>query len=204
VGYVNKVITGNQYSMLNSPLSNGANDAAAIFGTQLPDGTQLYQWNGANFVVSTYDTTIGADTNNWYNGDESATAPTPVILPGQGYFLFAFHNFTNTFTGSVVVGPGVNTNNFALANQYNMLGSLLPIAGSVDSTNINFFPPDGTQLYQWNGSSYTVSTYDTSIGADVNNWYNGDESATAPTPTVSVGEGLFVFPFSPWTWTEHY
>ncbi len=40
-----------------------------VFGTALPDGTQIFQWTGTGYNVSTYDTSIGVSPNNWYNGD---------------------------------------------------------------------------------------------------------------------------------------
>ena len=195
VGYINTTVIGGQYNMLNNPftigLTNGGNE---VFGTQLPDGTQLFQWNGAGFDVSLYDTTIGASTNNWYNGDGSAIAPIPVINPGKGYFLLPPKSFTNIFTGTVVIQTGTSITNHIVGGLYNMVASYLPVGGSVTNTLINFFPPDGTQLFQWSGNSYNVSLYDTTIGANPNNWYNGDGSAIVPIPTVAVGEGYFVLP----------
>jgi hypothetical protein len=75
-----------------------------------------------------------------------------------------------------------------------MMGSILPVAGAVSNSVVNFYPPNGTQLFQWNGNGYLVSTYDTSVGVSANNWYNGDVSDVAPTPTITVGEGYFVLP----------
>ena len=85
-----------------------------------------------------------------------------------------------------------------------MLGSLVPVAGAVSNATVNLYPPNGTQLFQWHGgtSTYLVSTYDTSIGADDNNWYSGDASDVAPTPVITVGEGFFLLPPSAYTWTE--
>jgi hypothetical protein len=170
----------------------------------MPDGTQLFQWNGTSFNVSTYDTTVGADANNWYNGDESATASTPVMVPGQGFFLLvpSGHTFTNTYVGSVAITVGSTNTLVATGGQYNLIGSVLPVAGAVSNAVINFYPPNGTQLFQWTGTGFNVSTYDTTVGADANNWYNGDESDTAPTPTINVGEGYFVLPSSTWNWQQ--
>lgn len=211
VGYVNQKVIGGQYNMMVNPLTggttNGANEVfngkgAVAFTGYLPDGTQLFQWNGTAYVVSTYDTTVGADDNNWYNGDESDVAPTPLIKPGQGFFLLPTATFTNTYAGSVVVNVGGTTNNVSIASQYNMLGSLVPYAGAVSNLTINLYPPDGSQLFQWNGTAYVVSTYDTTVGAAANNWYNGDESDVAPTPVINVGDGFFLLPTAPYTWTQ--
>jgi len=180
-------------------VTNGANE---VFGTQLPDGTQLFQWTGTAYLVSTYDTSVGADANNWYNGDESATAPTPIVLPGQGYFLRTGTTFTNTFVGTVAVAAGASITNVATSGLFNAMASYIPVAGAVSNSIVNFYPPDGTQLFQWTGTAYVVSTYDTSVGADANNWYNGDESATAPTPVINVGDGFFVRTGTTWNWVQ--
>jgi hypothetical protein len=56
--------------------------------------------------------------------------------------------------------------------------------------------PDASLLYTWNGSSFNANEYDG--GA----WYNGDESDTAATPVLTVGQGFFVVPSSTWYWTN--
>jgi hypothetical protein len=211
VGYVNQVVVGGHYNMMVNPLSsgatNGANEVfngkgAVPFTGYLPDGTQIFQWTGTGYVIRTYDTSIGADANNWYNGDASDVADTPVVVPGQGFFLLPPSTFTNTYAGVVVINIGQSTNNAATGSQYNMLGSLVPVAGAVSNATINLYPPNGSQLFQWTGTGYLISTYDTSIGADDNNWYNGDASDVAPTPVISVGDGFFLLPPSAYTWTE--
>jgi hypothetical protein len=204
VGYVNKTVVGGQFNALSNPFNVGVtNGGNEVFGTNLPDGTQLFQWTGTGYLTSTYDTSIGAAPNNWYNGDESAVAPTPIILPGQGFFLLPPANFTNTYVGAVAVLVGSSITNTAVGGQFNMLGSYLPVAGAVSNAVVNFYPPNGTQLFQWTGTGYLTSTYDTSIGASANNWYNGDESDVAPTPVISVGEGYFVLPPTQFKWTQN-
>jgi len=210
VGYANVVITGNQYNMLTVPfdsgVSNGANEVFsgnyALNPGYLPDGTILFRWNGTGFVANVYDTGVGADANNWYNGDESATADTPVLLPGQGFFLFPPANFTNLYAGTVAVNSGGSNVMTLTGNQYNMVGCVVPAAGVVSNSVINMYPPDGTILFTWNGTGFAGNVYDTQVGADANNWYNGDESATAPTPVINVGQGFFLFPSSTYQWTN--
>jgi hypothetical protein len=104
----------------------------------------------------------------------------------------------------VVINIGGSTNNPVTGGQYDMLGSLVPVAGAVSNATINLYPRNGTQLFQWNGTTYTVSTYDTTVGGDDNNWYNGDESDVAPTPVINVGDGFFLKPPSgpTYNWTE--
>ena len=106
VGYVNQKLVGNQYNMIANPLTSGANTADLVFNGSgnpaftgyMPDGTTLLVWNGASFDAYTYDTSVGADDNNWYNGDESDTAPTPVIGVGEGFFVRPTSSWTWTET----------------------------------------------------------------------------------------------------------
>ena len=203
VGYVNKVFVGSQYNALANPFNAGVtNGANEVFPGGLPDGTQLFQWNGTGYDISGYDSSIGVNPANWYDGGFSVVAATPVIKPGQGFFLLPPSNFTNTYVGTVAIATGATGTNSATANQYNMLGSLLPVAGSVSNAIVNFFPPDGTQLFQWTGNGYLVSGYDASIGASAANWYDGGFSVVAPVPTITVGEGYFVLPPTTYKWVQ--
>jgi hypothetical protein len=212
VGYANVVITGGQYNMLAVPFNSGmSNGADEVFNGNyiansgyLPDSTYLYTWNGASYNAFEYDTGVGADNNNWYNGDESAPVNTPVLLPGQGFFLVppSGATFTNTYAGTVAVLAG-STNVMAVGGgQYNMIGCVIPVSGAVSNSAINMYMPDASYLYTWNGSSFNANEYDTGVGADDNNWYNGDESAPADTPIITVGQGFFVQPSSTWYWTN--
>jgi hypothetical protein len=212
VGYANVKINGGQYNMLSVPfsagVSNGANEVFngnyALNPGYLPDGTILYKWNGTSFDGNMYDVSAGADANNWYNGDESATADTPVLVPGQGFFLVppAGTTFTNLYAGTVAVNVGAQNVMTVIGGHYNMVGCVIPAEGAVSNAVINMYPPDGTILYRWNGISFDGNMYDVSAGADANNWYNGDESATANTPVITVGQGFFVVPPSTWLWTN--
>jgi hypothetical protein len=214
VGYAAVKINGGQYNMLTVPfaagVSNGANEVFTgtipgnANGGYLPDGTQLYKWNGTGYVIFTYDTSVGADANNWYNETVTETADTPTLTPGQGFFLLLPNGttFTNVYSGTVAVNVGATNTTVASGGVYSMLGSVIPASGFVSNSVVNFYPPDGTQLYQWNGSGFSISTYDTSVGADENNWYNETVTETAPTPTIKVGEGFFVLPGGVWNWKQ--
>ena len=214
VGYANIVVTGGQYNMLTAPFNSGATNGAneifngnyALNAGYLPDGTILYRWNGAGFDGNIYDVSAGADANNWYNGDETDTADTPTLGPGQGFFLVppAGTTFTNLYAGTVAVNVGAQNVLTVNGGQYNMLGCVIPAAGAVSNAVINMYPPDGTILYTWNGNGFNGNIYDSSAGADANNWYNGDETDTANTPTINVGQGFFVVPpsLTTWLWTN--
>jgi len=211
VGYAAVKINGGQYNMLTVPFavgtSNGANEVftgTLPNGGYLPDGTQLFRWNGAGFNVNLYDTSIGADENNWYNGDATDVAVTPTLVPGQGFFLLVPNGatFTNVYSGAVAVNVGSTNTTVATGGQYNMVGSVIPASGAVSNAVINLYPPDGTQLFQWTGTGFLVSLYDTSIGADENNWYNGDATDVAPTPNIKVGEGFFLLPGATYNWKQ--
>lgn len=212
VGYVNAVYGNTSYTMAANPLSVGTNGADQVFGTQLPDGTLIYLWNGINnFNVVTYDAGLAASlsmTSPWFNGDETAAASAPTVAPGTGFFLLPPTRFTNTYVGNVVAAVGTTVTNSLIAGNYNMVGSDIPYAGSLTNAAINFVPPDGTLIYQWNGvNNFNVSTYDAGLAASLSltsPWFNGDETAVASAPIISAGEGYFILPPTPYKWTQSF
>jgi hypothetical protein len=201
-------------------VSNGVNE---VFGTSLPDGTELLLWNGAGFTIAIYDSSdpIGAGTSVlWYNGNETAALATlPTIPPGLGFFLVpsGTQTITNVFAGAVAINVGTSNNMPLTAFKNNLVGSVVPYAGAVTAgnsstggPNLNNLP-NNSELLFWNGAGYNIAQYDNSdpigLGTSVL-WYNGNETAayvdpatSGNTPTISVGQGFFVIPAGPYTWT---
>jgi hypothetical protein len=213
VGYVNVVYTNGRNAMAENPLNAGlTNGGSEVFGTQLPNGTQIFQWNGVNnFNVVTYDAQLAIDlgvTSPWFNGDSTAVAAAPRLAPGSAYFLLPTATFTNTYVGTVAVAVGSSVTN-SLANGINsMVGSIIPYGGSLTNTVIGYVPPNGTQIFQWNGvNGFNVSTYDAQLAIDLgvtSPWFNGDSTAVAPAPTIKVAEGYFVLPTGAFKWVQSF
>jgi hypothetical protein len=214
VGYAN-VACNDPYNfyMLQCPfnvgVSNGANE---IFGTNLPNGTQILTWDvpSQNYISAVYD---GSQNNGiyWYQSDGATPGPAPRLLPGSGFFLYSFDLVTNTFAGTVAV-PSGGTNNMSLNSAYNfyLVGSTIPytgfvtnvVAGTSQGINLNGLP-DGSIVQTWDepSQSYVTAVYDTSQGNGIF-WYQSDGATPGPCPSVTVGQGLFIYLFDVYTWTQ--
>jgi hypothetical protein len=85
-------------------------------------------------------------TNYTFNGPW--TVPGATFNPGQGMFIFAGGNFTNTFVGEVPQGSLSQSiaGNFG----FNILGSQAPVGGTVDTVMTGFPGVAGDTVYQWN------------------------------------------------------
>ena len=189
VGYVNTVLPGSgAYTMICNPLSGATNVDTAMPSIQ--SGDVVYLWTGTDYASYTY---IGAGVgDNGYSFVDvnNAWVPSPVVVPGQGFFFSTGSGSTetNTFTGNVL-----STNNVFLAGSgaYSMVGSSIPYAGAIDNTNINLPFSSGDVVYLWSGTDYASYTFiGTGVGdngysfVDVNN-------AWVPSPTLTVGQGFF-------------
>jgi len=202
VGYVNSPMLGNaKFNMVTPPfaagVSNGLNE---VFGTGLPDGTLVWIFNGTGYTTYGYDSTIGADPRNSYDGGFSVVGiPLPSVPPGTGMFVQlppGSNPTTNTYVGAVLFPEGT-TNSLSLPyGKYSFVGSPLPTGGDITYSAINLVPPDQTLVSLWNPTNTTFVTYgyDSTIGADTNNWYDGGFSVTSPTPQLNVGQGFFIVP----------
>jgi hypothetical protein len=84
--------------------------------------------------------------------------------------------------------------NVVLTNGFNMVANPFN-AGSSNGMN-EIFPslPDNTSLFQWNqaSSTFRINIYDSGGTGDPNSWFNSDESASVPIPTIAPGAGFFL------------
>jgi hypothetical protein len=204
-------------------VSNGVNE---VFGSSLPAGTSLLLWTGTAFTTVIYDNTnpdglpASPPPPVWYESDDATPlVPLPTLPTGEGFFVIPAAPLTNTFAGAVSVNVGTS-NNLALPNPGKdyLVSSVVPYAGAVtngnNSTggpNLNNLPA-GTSLLIWTGTGYTTVVYDnTNPDGDVSNppnWYYGDDATPYVDPTtggnvpnIAVGQGLFIIPAAPYTWT---
>jgi len=226
VGYANigAPVGGHQY-LITCPfkvgVSNGINE---VFGTSLPPSSTVLIWNGTGFDTALYDPTdpngSGPGAPVWYQGDDSTPlVPLPTLPPGQGFFLVPSAPITNVFAGAVGVNVGTS-NKMVLStggHQY-LVASVVPYAGAVTNgntstggPNLNGLPPSSTLLI-WNGTGYGVALYDPTdpngSGPGAPLWYQGDDSTpyvdpvtSGNVPNIAVGQGFFLVPSAPYTWT---
>jgi hypothetical protein len=201
-------------------VSNGINE---VFGSSLPANTQLLIWSVASssFTVALYDPTQGAGTPVWYEGDDATPlAPLPEVPPGLGFFIVPASPITNTFAGAVAVNVGTsNVMTLSQGGKDYLVAPVVPYAGAITNgnpvtgtggPNLQGLPPN-TQLLIWSTatSSYTVALYDPTQGAGTPLWYYGDDttpyvdpSTGGNIPTIAVGQGFFIVPATPYSWTN--
>jgi hypothetical protein len=187
-------------------VSNGANEIWPS-GT-LPDGSQILVWDSDTSSYTVYVAFSGY-ASGWADAG-FAEVPAPTLPVGQGFFLNPFSPITNVFAGTIAVNVGATNNmNFSSANgtiNY-LVGSAVPYAGAVTNGSasgggLNLSAagglPDGSQMLIWdpNTSSYTVYV---SFSGYTSGWADAG-FAEVPPPQVSVGQGFFLNPISPFDW----
>jgi hypothetical protein len=181
VGYVNISLT-NGYQMIANQLDadgTGTNNTlATVFGTALPNLTQVLSWDpvAQTFDVSTYRTSTSA-----FAGNTAGVTATGIQM-GQGVFVnlpAAAAATTVTTVGTVMqAGAGVPA---VLPQGYSLVSSQAPIAGGVKST-LGYPAGNLDQILTWDipSQSYTLSTYRASTGL-----FTGGE------PQIAVGQSFF-------------
>jgi hypothetical protein len=138
VGYVNKTIPVG-FTMVANPLNTTSNTIGALFPNP-PLFSNFYKWNGSGFDIATF-TPGGWDQ------------PAITLNPGEGGFVNTATAFTNTFVGEVMQGTLAN----AIPVGFSIRASQVPQAGPVDTLGLTTLATFDN-LYQWNGTTYTIYT----------------------------------------------
>jgi hypothetical protein len=220
VGYANVVTAGGTFA-LSVPFAigntNGANEIWPLMSDNvtptLPDGSEILIWNGNGY--NSFYSDSGSPTL-WDGSDGSTPAPAPELKVGQGFFLIPSSATTNVFAGTIPVNVG-SSNVTTLSGGTFLVAPVVPYAGSVTNGNLttgaggpNLWAvpnsggggangiPDGSELLIWNGNGYN-SFYSDSGSPTL--WDGSDGSTPTPAPTIKVGQGFFIIPSSPFTWT---
>jgi len=205
VGYANIATpsSGVQY-LISIPfkigVSNGANE---VFPT-LPEFSTLLLWD----VPTQNYKTVQTDTSSasgWSDGDFNPVPP-PLLPVGKGFFMSPSAPITNVFAGTVAVDVGTS-NKMVLPNagvQY-LVSCVVPYAGAVTNgnsstggPNLNGLPEFSTLLL-WDVPTQNYKTVQTDTSS-ASGWSDGDFNPV-PVPTINVGQGFFLSPSSPYTWT---
>jgi len=154
VGYVNVTVNPG-LMMIANPLQAAVNDVAHLL--TVPDGTQLYKFNGTGYDVLLFD------VDTWVNN--GVPAGTTSLNPGEGAFIRnnGTAAFVNTFVGDVIQGTTAGGNPVSVAlpapGQVGIVASKVPIAGKL-TTDLKFPGVDGTQVYIYNGTGYDIYLFD--------------------------------------------
>lgn len=189
VGFVHIDIPGHSTNsianQMDDPYGNTLNDLfnigtshTMIDGNTIPSGTEIWKWNGSSFDMYTWSGT------SW-SPNGAAT-----LNPGEGAFLINHANtFTVTFAGTV--REGQFTIPLSHPGAYNLLSSAVPQAGPI-KTILKYAPNDGDQFFIWSNNTYFTYTYDSTVGVNPDNWYNGEETEVSGEPILQVGQPVFI------------
>lgn len=188
VGYVNKAFSGGNYVLVGNPLNGTNNDLNTIIPGP-PDQTLVNRWNPATQDLDSVQPTYFQATHTW--------TPNVVIKPGEGFFVIASQNFTNTFVGEVAQGSITNPVTILGGGNYVAVASPVPIGGSLSNILSGYQATDQDLVNTWNVGTQDLDpvqyTYFTSTGK----WQ--------PDANIPVGDGFFLIRSgSPNTWVRNF
>jgi len=175
VGYVNKSFSAANFVLVCNPFNAATNDLNTII-PNAPDGTQVWRW-----LVDKQD----LDVNNIasYSAANKAWAPNPVLNPGEGFFVVAGSDFTNTFVGDVPQGS--LTNALVGNSAFEAIGSKVPVGGNLATVLAGYPATDGDQVWTWNTALQDFNVSDVAS-------YSAAQSKWNPDATVAVGDAFFL------------
>jgi len=173
VGYINLQLT-NGFNLIGNQLDldgTGTNNTlVTCFGTQMPNGTKVYPWDGGLLPSCLYNSTA----NKWAGSTNVANA---ALSPGQGVFVqvpaAAVTPLTVTLVGNVLQGS--LSNNITVG--YQIVSSMVPLSGLID-TNLGYAPSKGDKVYTWVVASQQPSS---------SSLYSGTKWGGAGDPNLAIG-----------------
>jgi len=178
VGYVT-VTLPKGFSMVANPLKATDSTIKALIPTA-PAGTSLYK----------FSPTTGAYASAVFDDLDNAWVPNPniTLTPGEGAFVNAAAQFSNTFVGEVAQGA-LKT---SMPAGFSIVSSQVPQEGRVD-TVLGFPAIPGAQIFQFVNAtgSYKSATFD-----------DLDNAWLPAVPTPKVGEAFWVKLGAPADWNR--
>jgi hypothetical protein len=212
VGYVNTVTpSGSGQYLISVPfaigVSNGANEIFPLVSPgvpSIPDGSFILVWNGSGFVTYQSDST---SPTLWDDAAGDYLPYSPTLPVGQGFFLEPSAPTTNTFVGTVAVAVGATNSTSFGTGQY-LVAPVVPYGGYVTNgtstgggiaLDSNNGLPDGSFILTWTGTGYITYQSDSSSPSL---WDDAAGDYLSTPPSLNVGQGFFLEPAAPFTWTE--
>jgi hypothetical protein len=172
VGFVNRTLAPG-FNLISNPLNAPTNTLTALFPSgAVPNGTSVFQFDGANFVGSTHF--FGVWSVNLTN------------VPGGGFFMRnpATTNITVTFVGNVQQG----TLTTPLPAGFWITSSQVPQKGLV-TTDLGMPAANGDSVFRFTNNAYVGNTF------FFGSWSGGE-------PELDVGEAFFVKKSAPVNWVR--
>jgi hypothetical protein len=183
------------FYLIANQRNEGNNTLADVFGTQLPDFTEVWIWqccdlNPTNTTAGTncwhvyiYDSSLGlgpCPANCWYESDDATPVnPSTVFLaPGQGAFIVLSAPSTLTFNGNPNV-PVLPATLPCGCGHWNLLSRQTDAPGTYENVT-GRAPTEGAQVLRWNVALQNFTTYTFTSCA----W-------TLSEPILNIGESAF-------------
>jgi hypothetical protein len=171
VGYVNVAYVAGFNAAANPLVGSPDNTLNSVIkGSAVPDNTIVFKWNT---TIQDFDSVLPT-----YASSSGTWAPNVPVIQGEGIFLLAPANFTNTFVGEVK--QGVTTT--PIAPGFNGIASPVPIGGTTAQVLAQMTPLDNDLAFKWDTTTQdfgAIATYATS------------SSSWSPAVNFAVGEGIF-------------
>jgi hypothetical protein len=199
VGYINVTLLPG-YNIITCPLIASPDNTIATLlnntNAQYQNGSRnaavVYQFSGG--IYTAIDSALAGNApSGWAGGG------TETMNPGQAIFFYnpSSTNMYATFVGTVPTGTITN----ALAPGYNLVGSVLPVAGDLVTNSLSVF----TNGANSGRNSDVLYTYAPGVGYTVNAYTSGAWAGGDPTIT-NVYEGFFFYNALTTTnnWIENY
>ena len=183
--------------------SNGINE---VFSTPLPDFSVVLLWDvpSQNYITVQSDST---SPTGWDDINFVPLTTLPKLPVGQGFFLSPSAPVTNTFAGAIAVNVGTsNKMTLSSVGANYLVASVVPYGGSVTNgnnstggANLNGVP-DFSVVLLWDVPSQNYITVQ-SDSTSPSGWDDINFVPLSVPPTISVGQGFFLSPSAPYTWT---
>jgi hypothetical protein len=202
VGYINLSL-GEGFNLVANQLDadgTGANNFIYnVFGSSLPEGSQVYTYSaagGGSWTAATFKTPLGKSSPVW-----NAAGTNNTVNPGAGAFVYIPAGKgaqTVTTVGQVLQGSLSNTN-IPSAGGYAVVSSQIPLAGGLQSV-LGYTPGPKEKFFFYNNatSSYSSATYSLKLGTTTYWW------GAAGEPIISVGEAFWGDFNAGSTWTTNF
>lgn len=186
VGY-NKDVNADGFTISALQFDIGtSNTPETVYGDSLPKGSQIFVWDGSGYTIATY-----TDVFVPFVGNVTKWSSEPEFFIGDGYWIDSAGVSTSILSGEVVSEASVTN---SLIEGFSLLSYPYPVDRVI--TNLGFTPNKGDQIFIWDGSGYSISTY-----TDVFVPFQGNVLKwSIETNSVAVGQGFWYESVSNSTW----
>jgi hypothetical protein len=188
VGYVNKSFASGQYVLVGNPLNGTNNDLNTIIPSP-PNFTVVNRWNSSIQDLDPVQPIFSTSTGKWN--------PDSVLSPGEGFFVIAGANFTNTFVGNVPQGSLTNPIPIIGNGGYVALAANVPIGGSLTNVLAGYVPSNFDVVNLWNVGIQDLDPSQPIYSTATGKWN--------PDVNLAVGDGFFLIRAGgPTKWTQNF